>query len=34
MYLGFAGALAGAAIALNCLTGQIVALVFVAIADR
>lgn len=34
MYLGFAGALAGAAIALNCLTGLIVALVFVAIADR
>ena len=34
MYLGFAGALFGAAIALNCLTGLIVALVFILIADR
>ncbi|MBX3445615.1 MAG: isoprenylcysteine carboxylmethyltransferase family protein [Parvibaculaceae bacterium] len=34
MYLGFAGALVGAAIALNCLTGLIVALAFIVVADR
>lgn len=34
MYLGFAGALAGAAIAMNCLSGLVITLLYVLIADR
>ncbi|MBX3489768.1 MAG: isoprenylcysteine carboxylmethyltransferase family protein [Parvibaculum sp.] len=34
MYVGFSGALFGAAIALNCLTGLLIAIAFVVVADR
>ncbi|ABS65162.1 Isoprenylcysteine carboxyl methyltransferase [Parvibaculum lavamentivorans DS-1] len=34
MYLGFAGALAGAAIAMNCVSGLVITLLYVLIADR
>lgn len=34
MYLGFAGALAGAAVAMNCLSGLVITLLYVVVADR